>query len=157
MTTNPSAMDLNASVVEAMADALIATDSTGTIVLWSPAAEQLLGYRRAEAVGQTLALIILSASRPAHIAGFHRAMTSGRTDTGGAPVIVTPIRADGTRIEVEMCIGLITGDDGSVMGAIAVLRPTGTRRLIESYAPAAPADRGPTPTQVDCLEAPQKA
>ncbi len=143
MSTNPNSVG-PAQVVEATADAVIATDSAGTIVLWNPAAERLLGFSRDEAVGQTLALIIPPDYRPAHIDGFHRAMDSGRTDTGGAPVIVKPTRADGSQIELEMSIGLITGDDGSATGAIAALRPTGPRRPIESYAPDAAGDRGPT-------------
>ena len=45
----------------AAADALIATDRAGTIVLWNPAAERLLGYRRADAVGLTVAPIVPAA------------------------------------------------------------------------------------------------
>src|SRR5215472_18627762 len=114
MTTNPRGVDLNQAVLDGTADAMIAADSTGKIVLWNPAAEQLLGYRQADAVGKTLALIIPPAYRPAHMNAFHRAMNSGRTDTAGAPVIVTANRADGTAVELEMCIGLTVGDGGAV-------------------------------------------
>jgi len=77
MTTNPRGVDLNQAVLDGTADAMIAADSTGKIVLWNPAAEQLLGYRQADAVGKTLALIIPPAYRPAHMNAFHRAMNSG--------------------------------------------------------------------------------
>lgn len=138
MADDPLTVDLDRVVVAATADALIATDGAGKIVLWNAAAERLLGYRRDQALGQTLALIIPPAYRPGHVRGFHRAIGTGHTDTAGSPVIVRPTRADGASIEAEMTIGLITDAAGTVVGAVAALRAAGLRRPIESYAPESP-------------------
>lgn len=104
------------------------SSTVGTIVPWNPAAERLLGRRAGEAIGQTLALLIPPAARPAHVAGFHRAMETGRADTGSAPVLVTLTRADGTAIEVALCLGLLADADGAAVGAVAAMRPAGPRR-----------------------------
>ena len=72
---------------------------------------------------------------------FHRAVASGHSGIAGSPVIIMPTRADGTTIEAEMTIGLITDDAGAVAGVIVSLRPAGPWRRIESYAPG---DRNPT-------------
>ena len=111
------------------------------MVVWNPAAERLLGYRRVDAVGQTLALTVPTAYRPAHVVGFHRAVATSRSGTAGSRSSSTPTRADGTTIEAEMTIGLITDDAGAVAGVIVSLRPAGPWRRIESYAPG---DRNPT-------------
>ena len=125
------------AIVSATADALIAVDASGTITAWNPAAERLLGNTSAQAIGQTLALIIPAPSRPLHISGFHRAVETSETDTRGAAVAT---HANGTEIEIELTIGITSDGTQSAIGAVAALRPTGRRRGLESYAPNA-ADR----------------
>jgi len=125
LADNPLTVDLNRVVVDATADALIAAGGTGKIVLWNAAARRLLSYRRDQAVGQTLVLIITSASRPVHVDGFRRAFGTGHTDIAGSPAIVRATRADGVSSEAEMTIGLITDATGTIVGAVAGLRPAG--------------------------------
>jgi PAS domain S-box-containing protein len=45
-------------LVLAAGDAIIASDASGSIVFWNPAAERLFGYTQSEALGQSLDLII---------------------------------------------------------------------------------------------------
>jgi len=123
------------AIVSATADALIAVDASGTITGCNPAAERLLGHTSDGAVGQTLALIIPAPSRPLHISGFHRAMETSEMDTGGAPVTALATHANGSEIEVELVIGIITDATRRAIGAVAALRPAGSRRPLESYAP----------------------
>jgi PAS domain S-box-containing protein len=123
------------AIVSANADALIAVDASGTITAWNPAAERLLGHTSAEAIGQTLALIIPPPSRPLHISGFHRAMETSETDTRGAPVTAVATHANGTEMEIELTIGIISDGTQSAIAAVAALRPSGHRRPLESYAP----------------------
>lgn len=54
----------------------------GVIVLWS-APERVLGHPPADGIGQTLAVSIPPAARPAFIVGFRQAVASGRMDTDG--------------------------------------------------------------------------
>jgi PAS domain S-box-containing protein len=47
----PEAIDLS-QLVDAVGDAIVATDAAGAIVVWNPAAERMFGYTPAEAMGQ---------------------------------------------------------------------------------------------------------
>lgn len=54
--------------------AVIVATSSDVIEFWDPHAERLVGHAAAEAVGQTLDLVIPKRHRRAHWAGFCRAM-----------------------------------------------------------------------------------
>ncbi len=43
-------------LVEAIGDAIVVSDASGTINLWNPAAERLFGFTQAEALGNSLDL-----------------------------------------------------------------------------------------------------
>ena len=45
-------------LVDAIGDAVIVGDASGAITLWNPAAERMFGYTEAEALGQSLDMII---------------------------------------------------------------------------------------------------
>lgn len=124
------------------ADALVSVDGGGTIESRNPAAERLLGFAARDAVGQTLAILVPPAVRLLHIAGFHRAMETGRLASGGAPVLVTATRADGSSVELEMTLGLRHDTTGRPVGAVAALRPTGPRRPLADLADLATDGRG---------------
>ena len=55
----------------------LAVDATGVIRMWSPDAEALLGYAEAEALGQSIVLIIPTHLRGRHNAGFGRYVQTG--------------------------------------------------------------------------------
>ena len=52
-----SAFDFK-QIVEAIGDAIVASDASGAITLWNPAAQRMFGYTESEAVGQSLDIII---------------------------------------------------------------------------------------------------
>jgi PAS domain S-box-containing protein len=135
MTTEASAQSRSTDLLETIADAVISVDATGTIDTWNDAATRLLGFTADQAIGQTLALIVPPASRPAHIHGFHRAMSSGSLDSHGAPVLVTALTAGGSTREIEMTLAVRPGLDGTPSGAVAVMRPAGPREPLIAYAP----------------------
>ena len=63
-------------------DALIFADKGGLIRAWNAGAEAVFGFSAAEAIGQSLDLIIPERLRAAHWLGFHRAMARGTTSHG---------------------------------------------------------------------------
>jgi PAS domain S-box-containing protein len=69
---------------EAAADAIIAARADGAIVFWNPAAERIFGFSSAEALGQSLDLIIPERFRARHWDGYHRVMATGKTKYGSA-------------------------------------------------------------------------
>jgi PAS domain S-box-containing protein len=113
------------AIVTAAGDAIVTVDHAGTITSWNPAAERLLGHPMADAVGQTLALIIPAEYRARHVAAFHGAMDTGALEHQGRPARVEAISASGERLALVFTLGLLTDDGGAATGAVAVLRPVG--------------------------------
>src|SRR6516225_9349051 len=74
---------------------VVMAGTTGVICFWSKAAEAALGYSAAEAVGQTLDLIVPAEFRDAHWNGFRRAMASGQAAAEGQASPFPVRRADG--------------------------------------------------------------
>jgi PAS domain S-box-containing protein len=57
---------LGEALLQTMSDAIIASDRDGRITFWNPGAERIFGFSRAEAIGQSLDLIIPERLRPRH-------------------------------------------------------------------------------------------
>ena len=67
-----------APVIDTANDAFIAIDAAGVITDWNPQAETTFGWSREEAIGRTLAELIIPAEhRDAHIEGLHRYVVTG--------------------------------------------------------------------------------
>ena len=57
-------------------------DAEGAIVLWNPAAERMFGYTEAEALGQSMDMIIPERLRKRHWEGYDKTMATGITKYG---------------------------------------------------------------------------
>jgi PAS domain S-box-containing protein len=62
---------VGAALLQSRTDAIIVADLRGAILLWNPGAEQLFGYPAADALGQSLDIIIPDRLRTRHWDGFH--------------------------------------------------------------------------------------
>jgi len=84
--------------------AVVADTTTGRIVLWNPAAQQLFGWSEAEAIGALIELLIPERLRGAHRAGLVRYLEtgSGSIIDGRCPVQVPGVRSDGVEITIEL-------------------------------------------------------
>jgi PAS domain S-box-containing protein len=111
-----------ADLVDAMADAVVVADAGGTIVYWNPAAERVFGWGAADAVGESLDLIIPERQRPAHWDGYRRVMATGHTRYGADLLRVPALHADGQRRSIAFTVTLLTGPDGAISGIAAVIR-----------------------------------
>lgn len=110
-----------------MPEAVVYSDREGIIRLWNQGAETIFGYRREDAVGQTLDLIIPERWRGRHWEGYRRVMRTGVTRYGRELLAVPASRGDGRRISIEFSIVLHTDGDGQVLGAAAIVRDVTTR------------------------------
>ena len=81
-------------------DALIFADPQGVIRVWNPGAEAVFGFSAAEALGQSLDLIIPERLRPAHWKGFHRAIARGTTSHGAEVRTTRGVHKDGRKLYV---------------------------------------------------------
>lgn len=121
-------------------DALIYADKEGAIRAWNAGAEAVFGFSAAEALGQSLDLIVPERLRAAHWLGFNRAMARGTTSHGAEVRTTRGTHKDGRRLYVDMSFGVVKGDDGQVLGSVAMARDATARYEAEK------ARRGATPT-----------
>jgi PAS domain S-box-containing protein len=123
--------DLADALFASRSDAIIATDREGIIRLWNPGAERIFGHTAAEAVGQSLDLIIPDGLRRRHWEGFHHTMKTGRSRYGEGDLLAVPgLRKDGSRVSLEFTIAPIRGPSGEWVGVAAILRDV-TQRFEE--------------------------
>jgi PAS domain S-box-containing protein len=117
-------------VIELLPDAVIRLDRERRIVEANPAAETLTGYERVDLLGQDCAALLDARSKNGHpllLDGWHPSayLRSVRL----IPEQEITIRcADGEDVSAHVTGRYERGTDGSVEGAVLVLRPAGARR-----------------------------
>jgi PAS domain S-box-containing protein len=133
------------SIVREAADAIVYADADGVIRFWNAGAERIFGYAAAEAVGQSLDLIIPERLRARHWEGFRQVMQTGQSRYGGGDLLAVPAqRKDGARVSVEFTIVPVRDGSGRMLGMAAILRDVTQRfnemkALREQLAAATPA------------------
>lgn len=111
------------SLVAGMPDAIVYADAAGVIQIWNRGAVRMYGYTEAEAVGQSLDIIVPPGLRERHWSGFKLTMETGHTRYGDGQMLAVPaVRKDGTRISVEFTIVPFTDSDGRMTGMAAIMR-----------------------------------
>ena len=90
----PTNIDLK-QLVAGAGDAIIVCDAEGAIVLWNQAAERIFGFTEAEALGQSLDLIIPERQRQRHWDGYDKTMETGITKYGADLLRVPALHKDG--------------------------------------------------------------
>lgn len=119
--------DLAARLVAQSGDAIVICDVEGTIVLWNSGAEAMFGYPAAEAVGQSLDIIIPERLRDRHWEGYRQTMATGVTRYADDMLAVPGQRKDGSRLSLEFKVTLLSGADGRPEAIGAVLRDVTAR------------------------------
>lgn len=100
--------------------AIVFAEPSGVVRSWNSGAEALFGHPAADAIGQTLDLIVPPEYRERHWAGFRTIMaaTDGKIDR--ASVNVPALHRDGTIMRVAVRLLLIHDARNRVAGAMAV-------------------------------------
>jgi len=133
-------------LVEVIGDAIVVADASGVIDLWNSAAERLFGLTQAEALGNSLDLIIPERLRARHWAGFGKTMATGETRYSHDVLRVPAVHKDGRALSIAFTVGLLYGPQREVTGIAAVIRDETSRyaeernlhkRLAELEGPAA--------------------
>lgn len=121
-----SAIDMK-QLVEAIGDAIVASDAGGAIVLWNPAAERMFGFTESEALGQSLDLIIPQRQQQRHWDGYHKTMATGQTRYGNDVLRVPAMHKDGHTISIAFTVALLHSTDGKVSAIVAAIRDESSR------------------------------
>jgi PAS domain S-box-containing protein len=122
-------MKLHRAIIEQAQDAVIFADRGGIIQLWNRGAEIIFGYAAAEAIGQSLDIIVPERFRQAHNEGFRRALSTGRTRNDGRILTTRAQNKFGSRLYVDLSFGLLKDESGTVIGAFAIGRDATARHL----------------------------
>ena len=109
-------------LVSAIGDAIVISDAKGAITLWNPAAERMFGYTQAEAMGQSLDLIIPERLRGRHWEGYDKTMATGITRYGSDLLKVPAVDKDGKAMSIAFTVALLRGPDGQISGIVATIR-----------------------------------
>ena len=120
--------ELGAAILGSGGDAIIAADAGGVILFWNPGAERIFGFTAAEAIGQSLDLIIPDALRERHWQGYREVMRTGQSRYGQGDLLAVPgLRKDGKRISLEFTIAPLHAKDGTLRGMGAIMRDVTAR------------------------------
>ena len=111
-----------ASLINAAGDAIIAVDNDGKIVLWNPAAERIFGFTGADAVGQSLDLIIPERFRERHWEGFRKVMRTGETRYGADVLRVPALHKDGRPLSIAFTVALLKSPGSEAFTIAAIVR-----------------------------------
>ena len=115
------------ALVAAMADAVMVCNAQGAITLWNAAAQRMFGFSEAEALGQSLDIIIPQRQQQRHWDGYHQTMATGVTKYGSDLLKVPAMHKDGHTMSIAFTVSLIHAEDGSVSGIAAVVRDESVR------------------------------
>lgn len=119
------------AVVTESAEAIVVSDVDGTIRLWNEGAARIFGYTAADAIGQSLDLIIPDKLRGRHWKGYQQTMATGITRYGDTLLSVPASGKDGRRLSIEFSVALLRDEAGAVVGISAIMREVSERRAAE--------------------------
>ena len=114
-------------LVESIGDAVIASDPSGAITLWSPAATRMFGYTEAEALGKSLDIIIPQRQQQRHWDGYHKTMETGKTKYGNDVLRVPAMHKDGHTLSIAFTVAMLHTADGKISAIVAVVRDESAR------------------------------
>jgi PAS domain S-box-containing protein len=111
-----------AALVAAVGDAVMVCDANGAIVLWNPACERMFGHTEAEALGQSMDLIIPERLRKRHWEGYDKTMATGITKYGHDVLRVPAVDKQGNSLSIAFTVAMLYGEDGKVSAIASIIR-----------------------------------
>jgi len=107
-----------AQVVESSDDAIVSKDLDGIIVSWNRAAERMFGYTAAEAIGQSIRMVI-PADRQAEEDTVLATIRAGRAVSHFDTIRQ---RKDGSLLPISLTVSPIRDESGTIVGASKIAR-----------------------------------
>ncbi len=118
------------AITDSAQDAIVMMDPDGLVCYWNPAAERVLGYTSAEAMGRNLhTLFVPSGYLAAQQAAFPEFLRTGQGAAIGQTLDLEARRKDGREIPVQLSLSAVHIDGG--WHAVGVVRDTTAQRQVE--------------------------
>jgi PAS domain S-box-containing protein len=92
------------ALLDALEEAVLVVDDSGTVTFSNPAVERLLGWEPHELRGQPLVTIIPMRLRAAHLHAFAHHIAGGEGRLIGRPVRIAALHRTGAEVDVELLI-----------------------------------------------------
>ncbi len=118
---------LLAAVVEYSDDAVISKSLDGTILSWNAGAGGMFGYGEAEAVGQSINMIIPPELQAAETDLLARVRRGERVE----PFETVRVARDGRRLDVSLSLSPVRDETGAITGASSIGRDISDRKALE--------------------------
>jgi PAS domain S-box-containing protein len=118
-------------LLEAAPDAMVVVNGAGKIVLLNVQAENLLGYRRDELVGQQITTIIPQGFAERLIADGTRSAADALAQQIGTGIVLSALRKDGSEFPIEIMLSPLESADGILV--TAAIRDITVRKAAEQH------------------------
>ncbi|HWM22814.1 MAG TPA: PAS domain-containing protein [Ilumatobacteraceae bacterium] len=109
--------------IESVERAVVFADPSGVVRNWNAGAEELFGHRAADAISQTLDLVVPPDYRERHWAGYRAAMAANDGNVDHGSFNVPALHRDGTVMRMEVRLHVVHDSRNRVIGAMAVFSP----------------------------------
>ncbi|HEU4376554.1 MAG TPA: PAS domain-containing protein [Telluria sp.] len=109
-------------LVEALGDGVIVCDAGGAITVWNAAATRIFGFTEADAIGQSLDIIIPERQRQRHWDGYHKTMDTGQTRYGADVLRVPALHKEGKPLSIAFTVAMLHTPEGKVSAIVAIVR-----------------------------------
>ena len=127
-TPAPDAALRLAAIIESSDDAIISKDLHGIITSWNAGAQRIFGYAEAEAVGQSITMLI----PPDRLAEEEEVLSRVRRGLRVEHFETVRWRKDGTLVDVSITVSPIRDRSGVVVGASKIARDITARKAVEA-------------------------
>lgn len=121
--------ELNRSIMQSAADAIISIDSKGIILLWNKAAESIFGYNTSDMLGNNLYKIIPEKYRASHNASIKKLFKSSNLIWDDRTIEISAKRKDNTTFPVEL--SLSSWNDEKQSYFTGIIRDISERKFAE--------------------------
>ena len=117
----PTNIDFH-QLVDALGDGVIVCDAGGAITVWNAAATRIFGFTEADAIGQSLDIIIPERQRQRHWDGYHKTMDTGQTRYGADVLRVPALHKEGKALSIAFTVAMLHTPEGKVSAIVAIVR-----------------------------------